>query len=226
MPKFYVYVTERVSQTGGYYSRDVVFQDIYEAPDKDAVKSLLLNDFEHMTEVRQKVNKKVEEPQFITTIFELNDHWEAIWFGKHLCIWCKNEYTKLEKAKQGQGGTAEYCSRECYAQHKARFELDSQYNTAWVYQITHIPTGQIYVGVTIRWLMQRWWEHLKAESGSPLHQLIKSDGPLAFTFQILEEFDRTKHNEFEREKEWIDKLNTVLNGLNAVNGHKVVKKLD
>lgn len=210
--KFLAYVTEV----------ERVFIQIYEADSKDEVKKLVLEDCkDYMVKVRQKYTKKTPyKERFITTIFELTPSWLDVWTRKHICIECKTEYTKLEKAQMQSRGTAEFCSEECYRQNHVRFEAPDSYDKGTVYMITHIPTGQKYVGVTKRWIMQRWWEHFKAKSGSPLHVLIEQDGIEAFTFQVLALFQPSSVDPYIIEAEYIRKYNAKEAGLNAVDGHK------
>jgi len=213
MSKYLAYVTEI----------ERVFIEIYEANSKEEVKALLLNDCsDYMIKVRQKRTATMPyEERFITTIFELDARWLDIWTRKHICIECKKDYTKLEKAQMQSRGTGEFCSEECYRQNHARFEAPSIYDNAAVYMITHLPTGQKYVGVTTRWVVQRWWEHMKASTSSPLHQLINVDGIENFTFQILEKFKPSEFDPYIVEAKYINAYNAKEAGLNALNGHKV-----
>lgn len=210
--KYLAYVTEI----------ERVFIQIYEADSKDEVKDMLLRDCsDFMVKVRQKRTKNMPfEERFITTIFLLTPDWLDIWTRKHTCIECNNQYTKLEKAQMQSKGTGEFCSEECYRQNHIRFDPVSSYDSGHVYMITHIPTGQRYVGVTIRWVMQRWWEHMKATSGSPLHQLVLNDGIEAFTFQVLERFKPSEVDPYQIEAKYIREYNAKEAGLNAVDGHK------
>lgn len=213
MKKFLAYVTEI----------ERVFIQIYDAETKDEVKAMVLADCsDYMVKVRQKYTKNTpHEERFITTIFELNDSWLDVWTRKHICIECKMEYTKLEKAQMQSRGAAEFCSEECYRQNHVRFEAPSSYDNGAVYMITHLPTRQKYIGVTIRWVMQRWWEHMKATSGSPLHQLILKDGIEEFSFQILQRFKPSEIDPYELEARYIRMHNAKEAGLNAVDGHKI-----
>lgn len=216
MSKWLAYVTEI----------DRIFIQIYDAETKDDVKKMVLDDCSgFMVKVRQKRTKAMPyEERFITTIFELNDSWLDTWTRKHVCIECKNTYTKLEKAQMRSKGTAEFCSEECYRQNHVRFEPPSSYDTGTVYMITHKQSGKRYIGVTKRWLMQRWWEHMKATSGSPLHKLIQQDGIEGFSFEVLAVFKPSEIDPYEIEASYIRDYNAVSDGLNAVEGHKVNKE--
>ncbi|WP_160665132.1 GIY-YIG nuclease family protein [Pseudarthrobacter sp. ATCC 49987] len=223
MPKFYVYITDRLHDSGILgFGHERVFSEIYDAESKDEVKKLVLEDFDYMPKVREKMTAKVPETErFITSIHELNDYWHNIWLTTHMCKECRNQYTKLEKSKFRTGGSTEFCSAECQKQFNMRFEVASvdSYNSATVYMITHRPTGKRYIGVTTRWIMQRWWEHIKAKSGSPFHQLVLASSITDFTFEILEVFKPSEHDPYAREAFYISKYNAVELGLNSVSGH-------
>jgi hypothetical protein len=224
VPKFYVYITDRLHEGGSFgFGHERVFAEIYEAEDKDEVKNLVLRDFDYMPKVREKMTAKVPETErFITSIHELNDYWLDIWLTAHTCKECRNQYTKLEKNKFHTGGSSEFCSAECQKQFNIRFEVASvdSYNSGTVYMITHRPSGKHYIGVTTRWIMQRWWEHIKAKSGSPFHQLVQASSITDFTFEILEVFKPSEHDPYAREAFYIKKYNAVELGLNSVSGHQ------
>lgn len=223
MPKFYVYITDRLHEDQNFgLSHERVFTEIYDAESKADVKELVLKDFDYMPKVREKMTAKVPDTErFITSIHELNDYWYDIWLTPHKCRECLNEYTKIEKAKFRMGGSPEFCSSECQKQYNIRFEATTvdSYNTATVYMIIHKPSGKKYIGVTTRWLMQRWWEHIKAQSGSPFHQLIQASSVTDFTFEVLEVFKPSEHDPYEREAIYIKQYDAVELGLNSVGGH-------
>lgn len=218
--KWYVYITDRSDKnTMGFGTR--VFTEIYEAETKDEVKKLVLEDFEYMPSVREKLTKTTPEgEQFITSIKPIDTYWEGVFLKEHICRDCQTPYTKIDKLRLLSGGTGEFCSEECQKQHYAKYEAPSSYDLGTVYMLTHVPTGQKYIGVTIRWVMQRWWEHMKATSGSPLHQLILKDGIEEFTFQVLERFKPSEVDPFKVEAQYIRMFNAKEAGLNAVDGHK------
>ncbi|MCF8783225.1 GIY-YIG nuclease family protein [Rhodococcus ruber] len=223
MKQWYAYVIDRSFERYGYTSHETVFAEIYEAASKDEVKQLVLEDVGYMSAVRMRNSDRIPQyERFITNIYELNDSWREIWLHKHSCKQCRHEYTKIEKKKFGTGGRTEFCSSECQKEYEFKFApVDvTTYDTATVYMITHKPTGLRYVGVTVRWLMQRWWEHIKADSGSPFHQFVKGHDLTEFTFEVLEMFKPSEVDPFEREAHYIAKLDTVQNGLNTLNGKK------
>lgn len=225
MKQWYVYVIDRSFEQHGYTSHEKVFANIYEAASKDEVKALLLDDVDYVSAVRMRNSPAIPQyERYITNIYELNDSWQKIWLHPHTCKKCQGTFTKIEKARFGTRGREEFCSSECQKEYEYRFApVDvSNYDTATVYMITHKPTGLRYVGVTVRWLMQRWWEHIKADSGSPFHQFVKEHDLTEFTFEVLEVFKPSEHDPFEREAHYIKEYDVVASGLNTLNGKKEV----
>lgn len=225
MPSFYVYVTDRSFEEHGYNRHEIVYANIYEALSREAVKEQLMKDVDYMSAVKMRNSKKIPQyERYITNIYELNDRWREIWLHQHQCRQCRNAYTKIEKKKYRTGGRDEFCSRTCQAEYELRFApVDiAAYDTATVYMITHKPTGLRYIGVTVRWLMQRWWEHIKADSGSPFHKFVKEHDLSEFTFEVLEVFKPSEIDPFVRESEYIARFDTVANGLNTLNGKSTV----
>lgn len=76
-----------------------------------------------------------------------------------------------------------------------------------VYRITNIKTGDCYIGQAVD-VSKRWSDHCKAGLGidtpaaNKLYQAMQKYGIDNFTFELIEQCDRTKLN--EREKFYID----------------------
>ncbi len=213
MDKWYVYVSD-------YGTR--VYANIFEAPSKEEVKALLLEEVgDWLPKVKLRSSGKGDN-QYITAIHKISGQWVDIFLTPRKCLNCLNDFTKIDKLKYQTGGTADFCSSDCEVVYRTK--LDPYATSTWdngsVYKITHKPSGKFYVGVTTRWVMQRWWEHIKAESGSKFHIFIKERPISEFTFEILESFKPSISDPFEREKFWIDSLKALETGFNSVNGHK------
>lgn len=93
----------------------------------------------------------------------------------------------------------------------------------YVYCITNTITKKTYVGQTKRTLEKRLKSHLYEASvckyNMYLHNSIRKHGPDAFTIELLEECDIM--NVYDKEKYWINKLNTIQpNGYNEHAGGK------
>jgi len=88
-----------------------------------------------------------------------------------------------------------------------------------IYKVTRLSTGQIYIGLTISSIEQRWSFHISAarrNSGTKFAQAIRNDGPVGFHLEILEDNIDSPLKLKEREKYWVKKLDSRgLNGLNT-----------
>lgn len=90
-----------------------------------------------------------------------------------------------------------------------------------IYKITHIPTGDIYIGKSTN-IGERWKQHIKSSlnigtiAHSSLHTAMEYRGVWNFTFEIVEEVPREKLT--EREKYYINFYESDIYGLNQKNG--------
>lgn len=211
MNKYYVYVCD-------YGTR--VYANIFEAESKDEVKNILIEELEWLPKVKMRSSTKGDN-QYITSIHEISGQWESILLDDQKCIACLNLFKKIDKQKFNTGGRASFCSDTCDKEYSERLypNATSTWDNGSIYKITHTPSGKFYIGVTTRWVMQRWWEHIKAESGSQFHTFMKDTPINEFSFCILEQFKPSELDPYEREKFWIDELDAVNLGFNAVNGH-------
>ena len=87
---------------------------------------------------------------------------------------------------------------------------------AWclVYTITQISTDRQYVGISARGERSRWREHLKCafetEGTTPLYQAMRETGAADFRMEIIEEGNMSGEMLGERERHWIEKLDTMM----------------
>lgn len=91
-----------------------------------------------------------------------------------------------------------------------------------IYKITNIESGQCYIGQSVD-LRSRLRDHIKAglgisSSNNRFYTELKSLGPEAFMYEIIEECDREKLN--EREKYWINFYDSTGWGYNTIQGNK------
>ena len=76
-----------------------------------------------------------------------------------------------------------------------------------IYKITRLKTGEIYIGRSTD-VMKRWTEHIKSALGigtiahSYLHTVMAQDGLDQFTFELIEQCEKSQLN--TREKFYID----------------------
>jgi group I intron endonuclease len=89
---------------------------------------------------------------------------------------------------------------------------------AYIYKITNIESGKVYVGKTIftperRWNEHRWALNRKRQSKMPIHQAMLEEGVECFRFDVIEEC--CERDVLEREIYWINELNSHKDGYNA-----------
>lgn len=92
---------------------------------------------------------------------------------------------------------------------------------AYIYKITNKINGKIYVGKTLKTPQQRWSEHVRDSykdscKDRPLYRAFKKYGLENFTLDIIEQCPVDKVN--ERERFWIESLQTFKYGYNATLG--------
>lgn len=95
-----------------------------------------------------------------------------------------------------------------------------------VYKIKNNITGKEYVGQTTSSIEKRFDQHIsrgrKISGSSLVSTSLREYGSLNHSIEILQECDNNQLRELEQE--WIDKLNTLYNGLNVKNEFKEKNK--
>lgn len=101
----------------------------------------------------------------------------------------------------------------------------------YIYKITNLVNGKMYVGQTSESIHQRWNEHKYDASYSKskcyncaLHRAIRKYGPENFNISLLEEVDNSLLN--EREMYWIKRCNSFKSGYNMTLGGEGSRTLD
>nr|WP_315488347.1 GIY-YIG nuclease family protein [uncultured Rhodoferax sp.] len=88
-----------------------------------------------------------------------------------------------------------------------------------IYKVVRLSTGQVYVGLTLGGLAQRWTFHLRAArrgSASKLATAIRQDGEAGFAISVLEQGIRDLQELQDRERHWVKVLDALGNhGLNV-----------
>lgn len=102
----------------------------------------------------------------------------------------------------------------------------------YIYKITNNINDKIYIGQTSTSLAERWYQHLSKtrhkEDNSIVHKAIDKYGVEHFSILCVENIDANSFNSLknklnEREKYWIDELNTISpNGYNILYGGEYV----
>lgn len=89
-----------------------------------------------------------------------------------------------------------------------------------IYKLTNLKNQKAYVGQAVD-LSARWKDHIKAGLGidtpsNILYKAMAADGVENFSFEVLEECERSELN--NRETYWIDFYNTTTFGYNMTKG--------
>lgn len=93
--------------------------------------------------------------------------------------------------------------------------------TGYIYKITNLINGTLYIGKTVDTIKERWNQH-KSESckerakNRPLYRAINKYGIENFTIEVIEEVDIKELS--KREIYWIGYYDTYNNGYNATLG--------
>lgn len=86
---------------------------------------------------------------------------------------------------------------------------------SYIYKITNLINGKIYIGLTTRTVEMRWKEHCR-HSSQEIDKAIQIYGKENFIIETLEEC--TDENLDDREKYWINFYNCYENGYNNTLG--------
>lgn len=100
---------------------------------------------------------------------------------------------------------------------------------AYIYKITNIINGKLYIGQTSSSIEERWKEHIKDSQkenikNRPLYKAINKYGINSFKIDIIEEI--INNDIASREKYWIEYFGTFKYGYNATIGGDGVPYID
>jgi group I intron endonuclease len=94
----------------------------------------------------------------------------------------------------------------------------------YIYKITNILNGKVYIGQTIKTIEERFRQHIYKAGCTHLHAAIKKWGKENFKIEIIEEVPKELLD--EREIYWISYYNSTDNkiGYNIIKGGKLGRK--
>lgn len=187
----------------GEFSPHTVYRQVYfDIDDKKEVLKKVKEDFsEYFSEkVPQRTSK---DEFFFVTVYKLNDYWKSFWLDDIPCIVCqKNPMTRLDfENSPAYGHHRNYCcSKECKEEYNLRIEADKEgYDTkvvGYIYKITHKPTSKVYIGKTVNFPLWRWWQHIKAQSGTKFHEFFKENSNMCdWTFEAIDVVKEGTHED-------------------------------
>ena len=91
----------------------------------------------------------------------------------------------------------------------------------YIYKVTNIKNGKVYIGKTMDTVQKRWREHCEDYKKDrcekrPLYSAMKKYGPDNFTVEVVESCDESALS--DRERFWIEYYSSFKNGYNATVG--------
>lgn len=90
---------------------------------------------------------------------------------------------------------------------------------SYIYKITNILNGKVYIGKTNKTIKERWGEHKRASIRYPERPLYRAFSKYGFDNFSIEQIEEVPLNIVdEREKYWIKYYDTYKNGYNATLG--------
>ena len=201
------------------FDKTTLFRDIIEAKNKDVAKEVILNNHKEMFPNGKAYQKRKKGEEVYVSIFELSGYWEKYWTEKIECRNCGLKFaTNLEVKNMSPFENQYYCSEHCKVESKKLMleNYESNPYNSYIYKITEKSTNKNYVGKTTKHFIWRWWEHIKATSGSKFHEFIKSSEVSNIAFEVLEVIvNGTDEYISERETYWIFVTDSIEKGFNT-----------
>lgn len=203
-----------------------LYRGICEVEKKEEVKNHILENHGDFFP-NGKVFQKRKEGEFVyANIFELSDYWLNYWTDEQPCLHCGAIRTNLES--KNQGVSTNFCSIECKNKYSELVSIaedrECSSKKSYIYKITHKKSGKCYIGKTINHFIWRWWNHLKANTGTKFHEFLSEVDPEELTFEVLETLEGCSNEEIlKKETEYIIKYDSINNGFNSMVSNKKVE---
>jgi hypothetical protein len=231
MPDFHYQIKGRTDHSlegGPGWAWPPVFSGIVTAPDRKAAKLAIEDEYGRTFPLRV-LRVDIEQHAYLLHIREVDkeDDYIRRRFQVAACKVCSTSFRPIDKYNDPHCDHAgpDYCSAKCAKIGKVReageFVVQGDGRLpAVIYQIRQRSSGKIYVGQTIRAFTLRWWQHLVNSSDCKFHATLKSTPVTDWEFSVLEVIDGDVPCKAayltERERFWIEKLDTVTSGFNTI----------
>lgn len=175
-------------EKGDFSSETVARKIYYDLESKEEVLSVVKEEFPEYFENRVP-QRTVKDEVFFATIFQLDEHWKTFWLEEIPCAMCgNNPVNRIDMKNQGQyvsNPNNYFCCETCYKNNEEKEfvilenQRQSENVVGYIYKITHKPTGKVYIGKTINFPLWRWWQHIKASTGTKFHDFMKQNNEIS-----------------------------------------------
>lgn len=194
---------------------ETLLRVVVDANNKEEVKEHLLENHAEFFE-DNKVNQRRKKDSIVyTNIFELSDYWTSFWLDDIVCEVCGFKSTNLELKNQDMIFSDH--SPCCNYKLKENEREDKFYKEViYIYKITHKSTNMSYVGQTKNHFVWRWWDHIKAGSGTKFHQFMENIDPREIIFEVID-IAYSPEEATLLEATNVEKFDCINNGFNTVN---------
>lgn len=219
----------RINDSHFYHStfERVIYRNV---DGKNEVKKKLIEDYPEFFPSGKVFQKRKDGELVYCLIYELDEYWDKYWNQVIECPNCGAKTTKIQKANM-DGWHLDFCSEKCKKEYERTHEFHNEkiYECdIYIYKITQKSTGKCYVGKTTNHFIWRWWQHLKANTGTKFHEAIKDIRTDDLMFEVLEILPKDTDNKavLLKESEYIKKYNSIDNGFNTTISNKDVYEED
>lgn len=225
---------------------EVVREKAIIAPDKEAVKSKLIEEYPQFFQNGKVYEKETkDQAQFFYVVIKKLSNWEVaqIEAGNWLCDHCgeihPNKYESRPRytTKPPFVGLL-FCNNDnCLDEYKKEYYKDFDMpddevyvkadSPNYIYKCTEKSSGKCYVGKTRNAPFFRWWNHL-THSSSPFGLYFRTTKLSDWIFEVLEELPPSMPDAeiFAIETAYINKFDSIFHGFNTVvSNRKVIEEI-
>ena len=205
-----------------------VFSGKVSAENKKQAKSLIEEEYDRKFPQRVLKND-LENHHYLLNIREIEDDDERTrsLFYVRECNQCETKFRRIDLYNDHnevyKGG--EFCGIDCknahYEQNRpVKTDLSGNENPV-IYRVLNIKSGMSYIGKTTQVFTLRWYQHFYHGGDCKFHKAIKESNIEDWQFSVVESVnipnDRDRDEYVaERERFWINKLNSIDDGYNSV----------
>lgn len=210
----------------GWHDSTLLYTGFVDAEDKKQAKIKMELEFQMKLKERIVAKEGQPTPEYKLYLVPTIPDVEEFYLTERKCIICSEVYKILDQRNLGHYASRETCSHECRSHSRPKrpeyFDSLEGYKKPVIYKITNKINGLCYIGKTKQPFTLRWWQHFFHPTGSKFHKAIQESQVHDWTFEIVEALSSQSTDEeiLKKEQEWIDKMDSLLNGYNSVSSRK------